>query len=127
MDKEKIIQWVERMNAEPNGKKRNEIVADMCKEHGLKIGDAWKLLKEAGFGTTVGSTDTPPGNLKGNSPDKPDEKKQPAILWHKTEYSRYRCAGLVLTQKPETYEVTEGQLEKLKRDCWVEIGEVKAE
>jgi len=52
-------------------------------------------------------------------------KKQSVILWHKTEYPRYRRAGLVLTQKAQTYEVTDEQLAALKKDPWVVIGDGK--
>jgi len=57
----------------------------------------------------------------GGGADSTNEKKLPVVLRHKTGYPRYRCAGLVLTGKPETYQVTESQLEKLKRDPWVEV------
>lgn len=53
-------------------------------------------------------------------------KTEPALLRHKTQYPKYRCAGLVLTQKPETYQVTATQLEKLRRDPWVVIGKEAA-
>jgi len=61
--------------------------------------------------------------------DSANEKKQPeeepkdiAILAsHKTEYQRYRCAGLVLTSKPDNYLVSKTQLEKLKKDPWVVV------
>jgi hypothetical protein len=43
------------------------------------------------------------------------------MLRHKTEFDKYRRAGLVLTQKAETYEVTAGQLAALKKDAWVVI------
>jgi membrane protein involved in colicin uptake len=49
------------------------------------------------------------------------EKTVPVQIRHKTEYPKYRCAGLLLTQKPETCEVTAAQLEKLERDPQVEI------
>ena len=42
-------------------------------------------------------------------------------LRHKTGYPRYRRAGLVLTQKAETYEVIAEQLAALKKDKWVVI------
>jgi hypothetical protein len=118
MEKEKITPWVEKMNAEADGKKRNEIVASMCKEHGLKIGDAWKLLKEAGFEPKGSSRDNPQDRQQEGEAK---EQKKPVVLRHKTEYQKYRCAGLVLTQKPETYEVTEAQEKKLKKDPWVEV------
>jgi len=57
----------------------------------------------------------------GGGADSANEKKLPVTLRHKTEYPRYRCAGLALTQKPETYQVTASQLEKLKSDPWVEV------
>jgi len=66
----------------------------------------------------------------GGGADSANEKKQPVVLRHKTEYPRYRCAGLALTQMPETYQVTESQLAKLRLDPWVEIidgKEAKAE
>jgi hypothetical protein len=113
MEKEKIATWIERLNAETDGKKRNGIVAEMCKEHSLKIGDAWKLLKENGFGAQA----APNGS---GTEDKPPETKTVAVLVsHKTEYPRYRCAGLVLTSNPENYLVTEEQFNKLKNDPWV--------
>ena len=50
-----------------------------------------------------------------------ETEKIEVALRHKTRYPKYRCAGLVLTQKPETCQVTESQLEKLRRDPWVVI------
>jgi hypothetical protein len=109
MNKEELVPWIERLNAEPDGKKRNEIVAELCKEKSLKIGDAWKFLKEAGFNPKPG-------------PEKSEgAETKPAVIRHKTPYSKYHCAGLVLSQKPETYQVTEAQLEKLRSDPWVVI------
>jgi len=61
----------------------------------------------------------------GGGADSSNEKKRPVVLRHKTEYPRYRCAGLVLTQKPETYQVTELQLLKLRIDPWVEVVDSK--
>jgi hypothetical protein len=43
------------------------------------------------------------------------------LIRHKTPYPKYRCAGLVLTQRPEARQVTETQLEKLRNDPWVVI------
>ena len=120
MDKEKLTLLVETLNkAEKN--EREAIVAKLAEENGLKTKDLWKLLKEAGFDPgSAPPNSTPPAG----QPSVP-EKKQPVILRHKTDYPRYRRAGLVLTQKAETYEVTEEQLAKLKRDKWVVIGEDK--
>ncbi|MDR3173581.1 MAG: hypothetical protein LBU19_04960, partial [Treponema sp.] len=48
-------------------------------------------------------------------------KKESVRLRHKTGYEKYRCAGLVLTRKAETYLVTADQFVKLQSDPWVEI------
>jgi hypothetical protein len=49
------------------------------------------------------------------------EVKKTVSLRHKTPYRVYRRAGLVLTQTPKEYEVTETQLAALKADTWVEV------
>jgi hypothetical protein len=113
MTSEKLQPWLEKLNAAEK-KDRNAIVAELCKARGLGIGDAWKLLKEAGF------------NPKAAAPSGADEKTAPEQttplqLRHKTRYPKSRCAALVLTQKLETYQVSEAQLEKLRRDPWVVI------
>ncbi|MDR1251369.1 MAG: hypothetical protein LBK62_04290 [Treponema sp.] len=123
MNKEELVPWINRLNAEPDGKKRNEIVAELCKEKSLKIGDAWKFLKEAGFDSKAiprnpGGAGTNNGDT---NPQSNAAETRPAVLRHKTPYQKYRCAGLVLTQKAETCRVTEAQLEKLRRDPWVVI------
>jgi hypothetical protein len=48
-------------------------------------------------------------------------KRITVTLRHKTEYPRYRRAGLVLSQKAQSYELTEAQLAALKKDKWVVI------
>jgi len=53
------------------------------------------------------------------------EKKTAVIARHKTPNANYRCAGLALSQKERTFEVTEGQLARLRRDPWVAIKEPK--
>jgi len=61
--------------------------------------------------------------------DSANEKKQPeeepkniaVLAGHKTEYQRYRCAGLVLTSKPENFLVSKTQLEQLQKDPWVVV------
>ena len=50
----------------------------------------------------------------------------PVQIRHKTPYPKYRCAGLLLTQKPETCQVTKAQLERLRRDPWVVIEQENA-
>ena len=111
MTKEQLAPWIEKLN-QAEKKERKGIVAEMCREHGLKTGDAWNLLRDAGFDSGAAADDTATGTA---------EKTTPVRLRHKTEYPRYRCAGLVLTSKPETYQVSASQQEKLKRDPWVEI------
>jgi hypothetical protein len=113
MSKEELIPWIERLNAEPDKGKRKDIVADLCKEKGLKPDDAWKLLNAAGY--------DPKAKPAGSQTNAGQEAKRSILASHKTEYERYRCAGLVLTRKPETYLVTDGQLEKLARDPWVTV------
>ena len=144
MEKEQLDSWIERLKAEPDGKKRQGIVSGMCKEHGLKIGEAWKLLKEAGFGGKAdggdgggGNSDNNSGGGNGDSNDgdsngggetpgsenqqKSAEKKIRVTLRHKTEYPRYRRAGLALGQTSAEYEVSKAQLAALKKDPWVVI------
>jgi hypothetical protein len=110
MNKEQLAPWIEKLT-QVEKKDWKSIVAEMCREHGLKTGDAWNLLKEAGFDPKPASDDTP----------KVEEKKVSVMARHKTEYPRYRCAGLSLSQKTETYKITEAQLDALKKDPWVEI------
>ena len=47
--------------------------------------------------------------------------KTSVTLRHKTEYPKYRRAGLVLSQKAEAYEVSASQLAALKSDKWIEV------
>ena len=134
MDKEKIISWVERIKNAPIAE-RNVIVAEMAKQNSLKEKDVWKLLRENGFDPKA----TPQKNQQGDKQDTPqtdqkidpqdisksdqkdDSKKLSVTLRHKTEYPQYRRAGLVLTQKAQTYNVTKEQLAALKKDPWVVI------
>ena len=116
MDKEKLNLWIERLN-KAKEKDYNAIVAAMAKENNLKIDDAWQLLKLSGF--------DPKEKTPADPKDKTEAKKQPVVLRHKTEYPKYRRAGLVLTQTAQTYEVTEEQLAILKKDPWVVVGDGK--
>ena len=113
---------------------RAEMVKNAAKENNLKEGELFKLLKEAGYepkapkGTTApnGADIQQQSNNETPSPTPPNgvqnTKKIPVLVSHKTDYEKYRCAGLVLTRKPENYLVTEAQFEKLKRDPWVVVG-----
>jgi hypothetical protein len=109
LGKNALKDWIDRLNkAETFGYKA--IVEDMAKALGIKVGDAWKALEEAGW------------NREKKPPNDPPEKKEAVTLRHKTPHPHYRRAGLVLTNQFKTYDVTEGQLAILKKDAWVEIG-----
>lgn len=69
MDKEKLLPWIEKLTKATDKGERTLIVAEMCKENDIKVGDGWKFLKEAGFDPKAvkppagGSTGgTPPGD-----------------------------------------------------------------
>jgi hypothetical protein len=66
MNKEQLAPWIEKLTR-ANPKDRTAIVGEMCKENGLKVGDAWRLLKEAGFDSKA----TPQGSDQrgGAAPD----------------------------------------------------------
>jgi hypothetical protein len=119
MDSEKLKPWIVNLSAAEK-KDRNAVVAELCKAEGLNISDAWKLLKGAGSGPDAAA---PSGADGGGGKKNEPGQAAPVQLRHKTRYPRYRCAGLVLTQKPETYRVSEAQLEKLRRDPWVVIAD----
>jgi hypothetical protein len=65
MTKEQLAPWIEKLTR-ANPKDRTAIVGEMCKENGLKVGDAWKLLKEAGFDPKAAADKAPQG---GAAPD----------------------------------------------------------
>ena len=112
---------------------RAEIIKNAAKENNLKEGELFKLLKEVGYepkapkgtaapnGADIQQSNNTPPNGNQNSSDQ-GTKKIPILVSHKTEYDKYRCAGLVLTRKPENYLVTEAQFEKLNNDPWVAVG-----
>ena len=118
MNKEEIIPLIEKLDAEPDKKKRKNIVDDFCKERGLKSDDVWKQIEE------VRAIISSNGNQNNNDPTNgnKDEKKKVVLVSHKTTYEKYRCAGLVLTRKPENHLVTAEQLVKLRQDPWVVLG-----
>ena len=119
MDKEKLDALIEILN-QAEKKDRNPIIAKTAEANGLKFKEVMKLLGEAGYDPKA---DTP--DSSGSSESKEEVKKTSVVLRHKTEFVHYRRAGLLLTQKAETYEVTEEQLAQLKRDYWVVIGNDK--
>jgi hypothetical protein len=137
MDKEKLDSLIELLK-QTEKKDRNAIVAKAAADYGLKFKDVMKLIIEAGYDLKAEpqknpQSDTPDNPQAGpkdpppNSPADPGSKKIPVVLRHKTDYPGYRRAGLVLTQKAETHEVTEEQLAVLKKDPWVEIVEDKGD
>jgi hypothetical protein len=67
------------------------------------------------------------GNPQTPSPQPEVPGTKAAVIRHRTQYPKYRCAALVLTKRLETYQVTEAQLEKLRRDPWVVIEQDKKE
>jgi hypothetical protein len=115
VNKEQLAPWLEKLNAAEK-KDRNAIVTALCKAEGISIGDAWKVLKEAGFDPKAGDG--------GKAAPQP-EPTTPVQLRHKTQFPLYRCAGLLLRQTPVMYQVTEAQLETLRRDPWVVTGDGK--
>ena len=119
MNKDKLKLLIEKLNA-ADKKDREAIVAEAGKENNLKPAEVWKLLKQEGFEQKDGILSSIFGGQSNAG-----EKKQSVILRHKTEYPRYRRAGLALTQKAQTYEVTDEQLAALKKDPWVVIGDGK--
>jgi len=134
MDKAKLFAFIAILYAQEI-EVRAGLIKGEAKGNDIKEGELYKLLKEAGYEPTAPKGTAAP-TLTGDDPqpdpqpdlkDKKQEKKQPVILRHKTGYPRYRRAGLVLTQRPETYEVTKAQLAELKKDKWVVVGEGKEE
>ncbi|MDR1219698.1 MAG: hypothetical protein LBK73_08835 [Treponema sp.] len=79
MTKEQLAPWIEKLT-KANPKDRTAIVGEMCKENGLKVGDAWRLLKEAGFDSkaTPPSNNTPQGDNQqgGAAPDRKPAKRR---------------------------------------------------
>ena len=126
MDKVKLIALIAILYA-LEIEARAEMVKNAAKENNLKEGELFKLLKEAGYEPKAPKGTTAPNgvDIQQQSPISPngdqDSKKVPVLVSHKTEYEKYRCAGLVLTRKPENFLVNETQFEKLKRDPWVVV------
>ena len=52
-----------------------------------------------------------------------DGEKTAVHARHKTQFPTYRCAGIALTKKGDNLLVTKEQLERLRRDPWVELRE----
>jgi hypothetical protein len=134
--------WIKRLN-EAEKKKRNAIVGELAKTLGIKPGEAYKKLNEAGWDPKNNSetisngvaspaagersaqdVDQGPDNTRpGPSPDGggPAAGGVTVTLRHKTPYPLYRRAGLLLTNQFKPYGVTAEQLAALKNDAWVEF------
>ena len=142
--------WIKRLNG-ADKKDRKAIVEELAKALDVKIGDAYKTLKEAGWDPknndkTFINNGSPPAAgerpMAGESPA-PDTSQAsvdtqpgssantegPAVggitvaLRHTTPYPHYRRAGLLLTNRWKSYAVTAEQLGVLKKDAWVEFQE----
>jgi len=128
MDKAKLIALIAILYAQEIAVRAN-MVKDAAKENNLKEGDLFKLLKNAGYDPRAPKDTAAPSLTDDPPPPAPPNNGQggknqtagniPVLVSHKTEYEKYRCAGLVLTRKPENYLVTEAQFEKLSHDPWV--------
>ena len=110
-----LSEWIKRLK-EAAKRDRPGIVEELAKVLDFSVEDTWMKLKEAGWG----SKKDKPGSVDGEPPDTGDT--QIVALRHTTPYPRYHRAGLALTGEFKSYSVTAGQLEKLKKDPWVEIG-----
>ena len=132
---------------------RAAAVKDAAKENDIGVGNLFKALKEAGYNpkaekgaeapvfiddggsqtttdtsgaSSTTDTDKPPAAGTPNLQPKPpatDEETVSVTVQHKTEYLKYRRAGLVLSQKAEVREVTADRLAVLESDKWVEVVE----
>jgi hypothetical protein len=93
-----------------------------------KAGAAAKTEAEAKAEVeTEAATKTEAETKAGAGTEAANPGTKPVMLHHKSRYQKYRCAGLILTQKQQYYQVTPMQLLALKIDPWVEINEVASE
>jgi hypothetical protein len=126
MDKAKLIALIAMLYAQES-EARAGMVKDAAKENGIKEGELYKLLKQEGYEPNAPKGTAPSSENNNNTPPPEssnggqEAKNVTVLASHKTEYEKYRCAGLVLTRKPENYLVSEAQFEKLSRDPWVTV------
>ncbi|MDR0684745.1 MAG: hypothetical protein LBF83_06425 [Spirochaetaceae bacterium] len=94
MTKEQIAPWIEKLT-KVSGKERKVIVGEMCKENGLNIGDAWKLLKETGFDPKVATPayETPDNTQTCDTPPASKEKPLKKRVKHEHLKSKNLIAG----------------------------------
>jgi hypothetical protein len=133
--------WIKRLN-DAEGKDQGIIVGLLANTLDIKVKDAYKKLKAAGWNPSKkgnsNNTDSPPAAGEHPGPvasRAPDDTQQgvlsaggtPAVggvtvtLRHRSPYPLYRRAGLVLTRQWKPCEVSEEQLAALKNDAWVEL------
>jgi hypothetical protein len=137
-----LEEWIKRLN-EAEKKNRNAIVGELAKALGIKTGEAYKKLNEAGWDPKTGNdknfnNDTPPaaGERPGHGTSALPDGTQPGpsakaggpavggvtvTLRHRTPYPHYRRAGLLLTGQFKSYTVTAEQRAALQADTWVEF------
>jgi len=125
MDKVKLIALIVALYA-IDIDARADVVKKTAEENNLKVGDLFKSLKEVGYDPKAPKGSAAP-ELKDNSAPQTQHTgpTKKVILRHKTQYPKYRRAGIVLSQKAMEYEVTEEQLAILEKDVWVVVGEDK--
>jgi hypothetical protein len=105
--------WIARLD-KADKKDRKALVEDMAKALGVKVGDAYKKLKEAGWDPKAEPQAVPEGaGLAG--------RLVPVTLRHKSPHAHYRRAGLLLAKTARPFEVTKEQLAVLANDPWVEL------
>jgi hypothetical protein len=114
-----LEEWIKRLNGAEK-KNQNAIVGELAKALGIKTGEAYKKLKDAGWDPENAPPPPPPANTGGGMAG-----GVTVTLRHKTPYSRYRRAGLLLDSQFKPYTVTAAQLAVLKTDAWVEFQKPK--
>ena len=126
-DPSDLAEWIERLDAAAK-KDRQAIIDELAKALSIPVADTVGKLKKAGWDPKKKAPSDEETTENGASSDQQGKKtegngtKATVSLRHKTPHPRYRRAGLVLTDQFNPYEVTAEQLEKLKKDPWVEIG-----
>ena len=112
--------WMKRLETAEE-KDRPAIVEELAKSLGVKPGDAYKKLKEAGWDPKGKGAQNPNPGEKKKPEAAPPRKTVPVTLRHTTPYPQYRREGLLLTRQFRPYTVTAEQLAVLKRDAWIEF------
>jgi hypothetical protein len=97
----------------------------MAKALGIKAGEAWKKLKEAGWDPKAEPQAGPPTGSESATPEEAGITGYlvPVTLRHKSPHAHYRRSGLLLAKTARSFEVTKEQLAVLVNDPWVELVE----